>query len=454
MSEQKTRARASWKGSGDTAIQEIYGRIASDLQTTFRGYEALVLEAKLATVLRNGQLVSEAAEGDKVELVFEETPFYGESGGQVGDRGRVTTATGEVEIEDVQKPVGGLFVHVGVVRKGTIQVDQDARLEVDAESRQATVRNHSGTHLLHSALREVLGNQAMQKGSLVGPERLRFDFTHDAPLTRAQLEAIEDRVNRWIEQNQPGQTREMDYKSAIAKGAIAIFDEKYGDEVRVVSFGDCSTELCGGTHARATGDIGLLKIVSESGIAAGIRRIEALTGMGALRHIRAQERLAQDAAERLKVPLAELPARVGKLLDERKEAQKQIDDLRLKKQGGGATDLFSSARPLAAIPDARAISGRVEDVDAKAMRMIIDDLRNRLGSGVVCLAAAGEDKVLLAIGVTKDLTDRLQAGTLIREVAGIVGGSGGGKPDFAQAGGKDASRIDEALAAFDRLVGS
>jgi alanyl-tRNA synthetase len=454
MNEQKTRARASWKGSGDTAVQEIYGRIASDLQTTFRGYEALTLEAKLATVLRGGQLVGDASEGDRVELVFDETPFYGESGGQMGDRGRVTTASGEVEIEDVQKPVAGLFVHHGVVRKGRIEVDQDARLEVDRESRQATVRNHSGTHLLHAALREVLGSQAMQKGSLVGPDRLRFDFTHDAPLSRAQLEAIEDRVNGWIEDNQPGQTREMDYKSAIAKGAIAIFDEKYGDEVRVVSFGDCSTELCGGTHARATGDIGLLKIVSESGIAAGIRRIEALTGIGALRQIRAQERLAQEAAATLKVPLAELPARVGKLLDERKEAQKQIEELRLKKQGGGGQDLFSSARPLAAIAGARAISGRLEDVDAKAMRMIIDDLRNRLGSGVVCLAAAGEDKVLLAIGVTKDLTDRLQAGALIREVAGIVGGSGGGKPDFAQAGGKDASRIDEALALFDRLVGS
>jgi alanyl-tRNA synthetase len=453
MTEQKTRARASWKGSGDTAIQEIYGRIASDLQTTFRGYEALTLEAKLATILRAGQLVGDAGEGDAVELVFEETPFYGESGGQMGDRGRVTTATGEVEIVDVQKPVAGLFVHVGVVRKGQIQVDQDARLVVDAESRQATVRNHSGTHLLHAALREVLGSQAMQKGSLVGPERLRFDFTHDAPLARAELEAIEDRVNRWIEENQPGQTREMDYKSAIAKGAIAIFDEKYGDEVRVVSFGDCSTELCGGTHARATGDIGLLKIVSESGIAAGIRRIEALTGLGALRHIRAQERLAQEAAERLKVPLAELPTRVGKLLDERKEAQKQIEELRFKKQGGGATDLFASARPIASIEGARSISGQLEDVDAKAMRMILDDLRNRLGSGVVCLAAGAEDKVLLAIGVTKDLTDRLQAGALIREVAGVVGGSGGGKPDFAQAGGKDPSRIAEALALFDRLVG-
>ncbi|MEZ4333900.1 MAG: alanine--tRNA ligase [Myxococcota bacterium] len=454
MNAQKTRARASWKGSGDTAIQEIYGRIASDVQTTFRGYEALTLEAKIASLLRGGELVGEAGEGDTVEIVFEETPFYGESGGQLGDRGRVTTATGAVEIVDVQKPVAGLFVHHGIVREGRIEIDQDARLEVDRALRQATVRNHSGTHLLHSALREVLGSQAMQKGSLVGPDRLRFDFTHDAPLSQDELDAIEDRVNAWIEANQAGQTREMDYPSAIASGAIAIFDEKYGDDVRVVSFGDCSTELCGGTHARATGDIGLLKIVSESGIAAGIRRIEALTGLGALHWIRSQERLAHEAAERLKVPLAELPTRVGKLLEERKEAQKQIEELRLKKQAGGGKDLFASARPLAAVSGARAISGRVEDVDAKAMRMMIDDLRNRLGTGVVCLASAADDKVLLAIGVTKDLTDRLQAGALIREVAGVVGGSGGGKPDFAQAGGKDASRIDEALARFDALVGS
>ncbi len=453
MTEQKTRARAAWKGSGDTAVQEIYGRIATDLQTTFRGYEALEFEAPIAAILSGGETKSGAKAGDTVELIFEETPFYGESGGQVGDSGRVKTASGEVEISDVQKPVADLFVHHGVVVSGEIQVDQEAQLSVNAEARQATVRNHTGTHLMHAALREVLGDQAMQKGSLVGPERLRFDFTHDSPLTEDELERIEDRVNEWIESNQSGATREMDYKSAIKAGAIAIFDEKYGDSVRVVSFGDCSTELCGGTHARATGDIGLLKIVSESGIAAGIRRIEALTGMGALRHIRAQERLATEAADRLKVPLAELPGRVGKLLDERKETQKQIDELRAKKQSGGVTDLFGSARELSGYAGAKAISGRVEDVDAKAMRTMVDDFRNRLGTGVVCLAAADGEKALLAIGVTKDLTDQLKAGDLIREVAAIVGGGGGGRPDFAQAGGKDPSKIDEAIAKFNELVG-
>jgi len=453
MTVQKTRARAAWKGSGDTAVQEIYGRIASDIQTTFRGYEALEFEAPLAAMLKAGEMVSEASAGDEVELIFEETPFYAESGGQVGDRGRIQTKSAEVEIRDVLKPVTGLFVHQGVVVSGKLRVDDEARLLVDVESRNATVRNHTGTHLLHAALRGVLGEQAMQKGSLVGPDRLRFDFTHDSPLTRNELDAIEDQVNRWIEANHSGSTHEMDYNSAVKAGAIAIFDEKYGELVRVVSFGDCSTELCGGTHARATGDIGLLKIVSESGIAAGIRRIEALTGLGALQHIRAQERLATEAAEALKVPLVELPGRVSRLLEERKQSQKQIDDLRARKQSSGAGDLFGSARAITGLPGARALSGRVEDVDAKAMRAMVDDFRNRLGTGVVCLAAESEGKALLAIGVTKDLTSKLKAGDLIREVASVVGGGGGGRPDFAQAGGKDPGRIDLALEKFNELVG-
>jgi alanyl-tRNA synthetase len=454
MAGQKARARASWKGSGDTAIQEVYGRIARDIQTTFRGYDALELEAPIAAMLSGGQMISEASAGDEVELIFAETPFYAESGGQVGDRGRIETASGAVEIRDVVKPATGLFVHQGVVASGDVRVDQEARLLVDHETRKATIRNHTGTHLLHAALRGVLGEQAMQKGSLVGPDRLRFDFTHDSPLQPSELDAIEDQVNRWIEANQSGTIREMDYQSAVKAGAIAIFDEKYGDQVRVVSFGDCSTELCGGTHARATGDIGFLKIISESGIAAGVRRIEALTGLGALRHIRQRERFANEAAESLKIPVAELPSRVGQLLEERKQAQKQIDELRARKQGSGIGDLFLSAREIVAIPGAKAIAGRVEDVDAKAMRTMVDDYRNRLGTGVVCLAGADGDKVLLAIGVTKDLTARLKAGDLIREVAGVVGGGGGGRPDFAQAGGKDASRIELALEKFNELVGA
>jgi len=454
MSGQKARARAAWKGSGDTAVQEVYGRIAKDLQTTFRGYESLVLEVPIAAMLVGGEIVSEATAGDEVELIFEETPFYAESGGQIGDRGKIETESGRIEIRDVAKPVTDLFVHRGIVESGDVRVDQEARLQVDVETREATIRNHTGTHLLHAALRGVLGDQAMQKGSLVGPDRLRFDFTHDAPLRASELDAIEDQVNRWIEANQEGSTREMDYPSAVKAGAIAIFDEKYGDQVRVVSFGDCSTELCGGTHARATGDIGLLKIVSESGIAAGVRRIEALTGLGALRYLRERERLATQAADSLRVPLGELPGRVEQLLEERKQTQKQIDDLRARKQSSGAVDLLASAKEIASIPGAKALAGRVDDVDAKAMRTMVDDFRNRMGTGVVCLAAEDGDKALLAIGVTKDLVSELKAGDLIREVASVVGGGGGGRPDFAQAGGKDPSRIDEALAKFCELVGA
>jgi len=449
MHAQRSRARAAWKGSGDAAVAEVYGRIAADVETQFRGYETLELSSRVEAMLVDGRPAEQAREGDVVELVFEETPFYAESGGQVGDSGEAIGARGRVRIEETTKPVAGIFVHRGRVLEGGIGTDEEVLLRVDAEQRQATVRNHSGTHLLHAALREVLGPQAMQKGSLVAPDRLRFDFTHDAPLSPEQIERIEDRVNEWIEANQEGRTRLMPYDQALATGAIAIFGEKYGDEVRVVSFGDCSTELCGGTHARATGDIGLLKVVSETGIAAGVRRIEALTGLGALRHIRRQEQIARRAAEMIKSPLSELPGRLEKLLSERRELERELDRLKNAQRGSAAGDLLSGAR---AVDGAKVLGARVEGVDAKAMRSMVDDLRNRLGSSVVLLVAESEGKVLLAVGVTPDLTARYKAGDLIRETAAVVGGGGGGRPDFAQAGGRDPARIDEAIEKFHQLV--
>jgi alanyl-tRNA synthetase len=451
MDEQRTRARASWRGSGDAGVAEVYGRIANDVTTEFRGYESLTGQASIAALLVDGQPADVATAGQSVELIFDETPFYAESGGQVGDRGTISTADGRVDVQDTQKPVDGLFVHKGEVVEGEIRIGSEAELRVDAELRAATVRNHTGTHLLHSALREVLGDQAMQKGSLVGPERLRFDFTHDSPLTEDEIARIEDRVNEWIETNSSGSTQAMGYDDAMKTGAIAIFDEKYGDQVRVVSFGDCSTELCGGTHAEATGDIGLLKVVSETGIAAGVRRIEALTGLGALRHIRSQERVAQEAAELLKVPLGELPTRLEKVLAERRELERELEKLKSAQRGSAAGDLIDQARE---VKGAKVLAAKVEGVDAKAMRTMIDDLRNRLGPSAVLLLAESKGKVLLAVGVTKDLTDRHKAGDLIREVAGVVGGGGGGRPDFAQAGGKDPSKIDEAVEKFYGLVGA
>jgi alanyl-tRNA synthetase len=446
MDEQRERARAAWKGSGEKVVGEIYGRLASVHTPHFLGYETTELGAELRALVKDGAEVESATEGDAVEIVTDETPFYAESGGQVGDRGVIETARGRVVIDDTQRPVEGLIVHRGRVLKGELRVGDRAKLTVDPEARASTVRNHSGTHLLHAALRRVLGPQAMQKGSLVSPERLRFDFTHDAPLSEHEIERIEDLANEWIERNAPARIRVLPYKQAIAEGAIAIFEEKYGDEVRVISFGDFSTELCGGTHARATGDIGLLKVVSETGIAAGVRRIEALTGIGALAHLRQQERALESVARLLKAPVGELSARLEKLLEERRALEKEIEKLRAERRGAASSDLVSQARDVAGV---KVLAARADGAAGGDLRAMVDDLRGKLKSGIVLLAAESEGRVSLALGVTADLVDRFKAGALIREVAATVGGKGGGKADFAQAGGSEAARIPEA---FEKLV--
>jgi alanyl-tRNA synthetase len=449
MQTQRERARAAWKGTGDARVAEVYGRLAADLRSTFRGYSELRGSSWIRALLVAGASRGSAREGEEVEIVVDETPFYAEGGGQVGDRGTVKTANGLVAIEDTQRPVGELIVHRGRVVQGEIHVDARAELEVDAAARAATVRNHSGTHLLHAALRRVLGPQAMQKGSLVAPGRLRFDFTHDAPLETAQIDAIEDLANEWIQANVPANVREMAYPDAIAAGAIAIFEEKYGERVRVISFGPYSTELCGGTHARATGDIGLLKILSDSGIASGVRRIEAATGQGALELLRNQERALERAAAALRTSVAELPERAEKLMSERREAEREIEKLRAAKRGAASGDLTAAARQVGGV---NVIATRVDGVDAKDLRAFVDQLRQKLGSGVVLLATEQEGRVSLALGVTPDLVGRFRAGDLVREVAGIVGGKGGGRPDFAQAGGNDASRLDAAFERLDALI--
>jgi alanyl-tRNA synthetase len=445
MSEQRERARAAWKGSGDEAVDQVYGRLAADLTTSFMGYQHLESRSEVRALLVGGHSVDAARQGDAVEVVIDETPFYPEGGGQVGDRGTLRTPAGCVLVDDTARPSGELIVHRGKVIEGEIRVGETAEAAVDPKARAATVRNHSGTHLLHAALREVLGPQAMQKGSLVSPDRLRFDFTHDTPLTDDEIDRIEDSTNAWIEANHPARSRFMAYSDAIASGAVAIFEEKYGDEVRVISFGDVSTELCGGTHAGASGDIGLLKITSESGIAAGVRRIEALTGLGALAWLRDQQRTLHRTAEALRAPAEEVPERVEKLLAERRAAEKEIERLRRERRGSSSGDLISQSREVAGL---KVLAVRTEGADQKELRSMVDDLRGKLGSGIVLLAAEQDGKVSLALGVSKDLTDRLKAGDLIREIAGIVGGRGGGRPDFAQAGGEDASRLDEA---FERL---
>jgi alanyl-tRNA synthetase len=449
MSVQRERARAKWEGSGDERVEAIYGQLAAEFRTVFRGYEGLTGESKIRALLIDGESREVAQSGEEVEVVVDETPFYAESGGQVGDRGALRTADGEIEITDTRRPSGELVVHRGVVSNGEVHVDSRVELTVDAEARAATIRNHSGTHLLHAALRKVLGPQAMQKGSLVAPDRLRFDFTHDAPLNDDEIESIEDAVNEWIETNANASVNEMSYPEAIESGAIAIFEEKYDDRVRVVQFGDFSTELCGGTHAAATGEIGLLKILSESGIASGVRRIEALTGMAALKYLRNQEKTLREISELLRVPTAKLPARVEKLLEDRRDGEREIERLRSSQRGKTSKGLTDDAREVAGV---RVVTSRVEGAGAKELRSMVDDMRGQLTSGIVLLAAETEGRVSLALGVTKDLTERYRAGDLIREVASIVGGKGGGKPGFAQASGSDPSKLDAAFERLDALI--
>jgi alanyl-tRNA synthetase len=449
MQVQRERARAAWKGSGQTRIGEVHGRLATELSTSFHGYETLRFASTVRALLVDGEPRSSAREGELVEVVVDETPFYAESGGQVGDRGEIRVPGGRVLVDDTQRPAGDLVVHRGRVDSGEIRVSDEASLEVDPQARSATVRNHSGTHLLHAALRRVLGPQALQKGSLVAPDRLRFDFTHDSPLSREQIHAIEDLVNAWIEADASAEVREMSYPDAISAGALAIFEEKYGDQVRVISFGEVSTELCGGTHAGATGELGLLRILSESGIAAGVRRIEALTGQGALEWVRGREELLERASGLLRAPVAELPERIERLLEERRTLERELEGLRAAARGAASRDLTETAREVGGV---RVLAARVDGVDGKSLRGMVDDLRQRLGSAIVLLAAEEDGKVSIALGVTPDLTARFRAGDLVREISQILGGKGGGRPDFAQGGGNDPARLDEAFRRLDALI--
>ncbi|MBW2414549.1 MAG: alanine--tRNA ligase [Deltaproteobacteria bacterium] len=448
MQEQADRARAAWKGSGQTAPDEVYSAVVARGRSEFTGYDGLEQETRVVALLRGGEEVDSASEGEAVEVVVERTPFYGESGGQVGDTGSIEGPGGSVRVEDTLRPVDGLWVHRGQVSLGRIAVGDTVRACVDADQRAATVRNHSGTHLFHWALRQVLGPQVAQAGSLVGPDRLRFDFTHDLPLTSDEVRTIEDRVNALIFSDVPADVQEKSYDEAIASGAVAIFEEKYGDRVRVVNFGP-STELCGGTHARSTGEIGCFRILSQSAIGAGVRRVEAQTGFGVIESARRDHETLRETADILRSAPAELPDRVRKLLERQKELERELEKTRAEMRRGGSADPLQQAREVAGV---KVIAARVEDANPKELRAMVDELKQRLGSGVVMLAASQGDKAALAMGVTADLTVRFKAGDLVKQVAGDVGGSGGGRPDFAQAGGSRPDGIDRALEHLVELV--
>jgi alanyl-tRNA synthetase len=450
MQEQRDKARAAWAGSGEEKIKPIYKEIKAGLKkTVFTGYESTEGAATVAAIIKGDKSVTEVKEGDEAEIILDQTPFYGESGGQVGDKGELLGEAAKFAVSDTVKPVDGLFVHKGKVKKGGFKVGDAVLAKVDAEERMDTVRHHTATHILHATLRSVLGEHVKQAGSLVAPDRCRFDFTHYTALSEREKERVEELVNERIIENHPVETSVMDIDQAIATGAMALFDEKYGDKVRVVTVKDVSKELCGGTHAKASGDIGLFKIVSESGIAAGVRRLEILAGRRAYQSVRKEEQDLRELGRMLKASDPDVVGRVEKLMNQLRDAEKELDRLKHKMQSGQAGDVVSEAREIRGV---KVLAKRLENMEQKDLRDFGDKLRDKLGSGVIALGSAKDDKVSLIVMVSKDLTAMYHAGNLVKELAVVLGGTGGGKPDLAQAGGKDPSKLDAALAALYRAI--
>jgi alanyl-tRNA synthetase len=410
---------------------------------------------EVLAILLDGALVDEAPAGSKAQVVIDATPFYGESGGQVGDVGLLSRADEVVaKVTDTLKPLEGLFLHVVEAGNSPLRKGDKLRAQVDHEARTSTRRNHSATHLLHYALRTVLGSHAAQKGSLVGPDRLRFDFTHGKALTHEEVQRIEDLVNEKILLNAPVETRILPIDEARKLGAMAIFGDKYGDVVRVLTITPDSVELCGGTHARASGDIGLFKILSEGGIAAGVRRIEATTGFNALSYVRGLESTLQKTAKLVKADGPDLPDKVSKVMQRERELEKEIADLKRKVSmgggaGGGVDTMLQQVQDVAGV---KVLALRSDVADGGALREMAEKLRDKLGEAVVVVGAATDKKAMLVTVVSKGLTGKVKAGDVIRQVAQMVGGSGGGRPDMAQAGGSDPSKLDEALAAVPSVV--
>jgi alanyl-tRNA synthetase len=459
--EELARAKERSQGSkvGHEAVSHVHHEVAKEIgAVSFVGYDKERAGSTVAALIKDGERVPALREGERGEIVTRVTPFYGESGGQVGDHGVIRAShagqTGDAvfEVEDTQKPVEGLFVHRGVMQKGSFVVGAGVDLEVDHARRSATRRNHSATHLLHWALRSVVGPTAMQKGSLVSSERLRFDYSGSRPLELAELAKIEDLVNAKILVNAPIETEVLPMADAKARGAIGLFEEKYGEVVRMLRMTDDSIELCGGTHASRTGDIGLFKILGESGVAAGVRRVEAVTGTGALQHVRTMERELGKTAALLKGSPAQTFEKVESLLGSVKEKNKEIDELRRKLMSGsgGGTDITKDAKEQAGV---KVLGAIVEGGDGKALRELAEQLRDKLQPAVILLGTPTKDgRALLACSVSKDAMDRFKAGDIVKDAAAIVGGGGGGRPDFAQAGGNDPSKLAEAVARVYELV--
>ncbi|MHA6494618.1 alanine--tRNA ligase [Pseudomonas borbori] len=446
MQAQRERARsASAFGMDYNSLVKV------DSDTVFLGYQATRGNGKVIALFRDGQAVERLKEGEEGVVVLDQTPFYAESGGQIGDCGFLADEAGGMrfDVHDTTK-AGGAFLHHGVLDSGVLEVGSQVEAVIEDSVRQATALNHSATHLLHAALRQVLGEHVSQKGSLVDSQRLRFDFSHFEAITPAQLKALEDIVNGEVRRNSAVETVETDIETAKAKGAMALFGEKYGDQVRVLSMGgDFSVELCGGTHVTRTGDIGLFKIISEGGVAAGVRRIEAVTGGAALTYLNGAEEQLKEAAALVKGSRENLIDKLSAVLERNRQLEKELEQLKAKAASAAGNDLAGSAVEVKGV---KVLTARLDGLDGKALLAMVDQLKNKLGSAVILLGGVQDDKVVLVAGVTQDLTARLKAGDLMKQAAAAVGGKGGGRPDMAQGGGTDAAALDAALALAQAFV--
>ena len=461
MEEQRKKARASWAGSGEAADEAVWFAIHEKIGATeFLGYETEGAEGVVAALVRDGKEVAELKKGERGAVVLNQTPFYGEFGGQVGDTGVLTADGVRFKVTDTRKYAGDVFAHVGTVEEGTLKTGAALALAVDHARRGAIRKNHSATHLLHEALRQVLGDHVAQKGSLVAPDRLRFDFSHPKPMSGDEIERVEDIANDIVLQNSPVTTRVMALDDARGSGARALFGEKYGDEVRVVAMGESggntlgwSVELCGGTHVRRTGDIGIISVVGEGAVGSGVRRIEALTGNGARHELNKFRGDVRAIAAELKAPLGEITARAAAVLEDRKRLERELADAKKKlAMGGGKSDGADGIRN---VGDVKLMARAVEGIELKDLRSLADEGKKKVGSGIVAIVGvSGDGKAGIVVGVTDDLVARFNAVDLARKGAEALGGKGGGgRPDMAQAGGPDGSKADAALAAIEAALG-
>ena len=463
MDRQREKARGSWAGSGEAADEAVWFGLREKVGgTEFLGYETETAQGIVSALVHEGKEASALNKGESGAVVLNQTPFYGESGGQVGDTGSLTADGVRFKVADTQKHAGDVFVHIGTVEEGTLKPGAALVLEVDHQRRGAIRQNHSATHLLHEALRQVLGDHVAQKGSLVAPDRLRFDFAHPKPMSSSEIERVEDIANDIVLQNAPVITRLLSRDDAIASGARALFGEKYGDEVRVVAMGEgggntlgWSVELCGGTHVRRTGDIGLISVVSEAAVGSGLRRIEAFTATTARRELNKFRNQTKAVAAELNAPLYEVTARAAAIVAERKRLERELSDVKKKLAMGGGSSPGASADGLRTVGDVKLMARAVEGIELKDLRGLADEGKKQVGSGVVAIVGVtGEGKAGLVVGVTADLTGRFNAVDLARKGAEALGGKGGGgRPDMAQAGGPDGSKADAALAAIEAALG-